>query len=79
MDWITDDKGDILVDYIGKFENLQEEFDIICKKLNIPKIILPHVNKDSSKESYKNYYTSESMELINKAFEKDIKQFNYKF
>ncbi len=79
MDWITDDKGNILVDYIGKFENLQEEFNIICSKLNIPKMNLPQVNINLNKQPYQKYYTSESKELISSVFEKDIKQFNYKF
>ena len=79
MDWITDEKDNILVDYIGKFENLQEEFNTICNKLNIPITPLSHVNKDPSKEPYQKYYNSETKKLIEDAFSKDIKQFNYKF
>lgn len=79
MDWITDEDGNVLVNYVGKFENLQEEFDTICDKLNIPKTYLPHVNKDPNKEPYQKYYNSKTRKLIEDVFEKDIKQFNYKF
>jgi hypothetical protein len=79
MDWITDEDGNMLVEHIGRFETLQEDFDIICEILKIPKTILPHINKDPNKEHYKNYYTPELVELIAEAFEKDIKQFNYEF
>ena len=79
MDWITDEKGNILVDYIGKFENLQEEFNVICKMLKIPPLDLPHTNNSSSTESYQKYYTPSLKELVAKAFKKDIEQFNYKF
>lgn len=79
MDWITDDEGNLLVKHIGKFENLQEDFNTICEILKIPKSILPHINKDPNKEPYEKYYTPELAELVAKAFEKDIKQFNYEF
>ena len=35
--------------------------------------------KNPNKESYKNYYTPKLAKLVAKAFEKDIKQFNYEF
>lgn len=79
MDWITDSNGNILVDYIGKFENLKEDFNIICKKINIPDVALPHINKNRNKESYRPYYTNKSAELVANAFAKDIMEFNYEF
>ena len=79
MDWITDEKGNILVDYIGKFENLQEEFNNICKILKIPSSILSYTNKSPLTESYQKYYTPSLKELVAKAFKKDIEHFNYKF
>jgi len=79
MDWITDNNGDILVDYIGRFENLQEEFNIICKMLKIPPSSLPHTNHSPTTESYQNHYTPYLRELVAKTFKTDIKQFGYKF
>ena len=34
LDWLSDPNGKILVDFIGKFENLESDFDFIffCKK-----------------------------------------------
>ena len=39
--------GQIGVDFVGRFENLEEDWKIICKKLGIRKK-LPHENKDFS-------------------------------
>jgi len=81
MDWITDSDENILVDYIGKYETLQESFDHICDVLNIPKSILPFVNKSiiPDDNQYREYYTPEMELLVATAFEKDIKEFGYKF
>ena len=32
------------MNYIGRFETLQQDFDIVCDKLQIPKGKLPHQN-----------------------------------
>ena len=47
LDWITDTDGSIDIDFIGRYENLQEDFDIICEKIGIPKQELPHKNKSN--------------------------------
>lgn len=44
------DDGNLLVDYVGKFESLQNDFDIVCKKIGLPSTLLPHVNE--SKDSF---------------------------
>lgn len=36
-------------------------------------------NKTEGKEDYKTYYTSETVDKLNSIWEKDLKQFNYKF
>lgn len=46
-EFIFDENGDRLVDYIGRFEKLQTDFDLICKHLGIAVTALPHVNASS--------------------------------
>lgn len=47
--FLYDDSGKCLVDFIGKFENLQKEFDVICSKLCIKDSKLPHINQSKQK------------------------------
>lgn len=47
-DYLFDENGVQLVDYIGRFEELQTGFDHVCMKIGIPQTTLPYVNKTSS-------------------------------
>jgi len=43
--FLYDENGNQLVDFIGKFENLQADFNKVFQQLNIAEIALPHKNK----------------------------------
>ena len=66
------------LDFIGKFENLQEDFNIVCDKINIPQQQLPHKNRKHH-TSYVEHYDGEMIEIIEEKYAEDIKTFNYKF
>jgi hypothetical protein len=54
-DFLYDTDDNMLVDFIGKFENFQQDFDHVCSKINLPKTTLPFKNASlsSSKNSTK--------------------------
>jgi|TARA_R110002153_G_scaffold9038_5_gene37780 hypothetical protein len=66
------------VDFVGKIENLQEDFDIVCDRIGMNRVKLSHINKTRHKH-YTEYYDDQSQDSIAQRCEEDIEKFNYKF
>ena len=67
------------LDFIGRFENLEEDFRYIQEKLSI-KCDLPHINKSSEgKVHYSSFYNDSLQRNCRKVFKKDLDYFGYKF
>lgn len=67
----------VAVDYIGRFENLKEEYQFIAKKFNRPSE-LPE-RKSKSKKDFREFYTPEMIDIVTKLYFDDLKLFDYKF
>jgi hypothetical protein len=69
-----------MVDFCGRFENLHDDFSIVCKNLNI-KEDLPKLNKTDYESSDKEraLFSREVLDKINYLYEKDFEIFGYEF
>jgi len=67
----------IAVDFLGRYESLQQDFNNIARTLNI-KTVLIRENK-TERNNYRDYYDDETKELVASVYDKDIKLFEYFF
>jgi hypothetical protein len=98
-DMLYDAEGKLLVDFVGKFEQLDEDFEQVCKQLGFTHTKLPHVNssdkksrelrrklrnfihhnKEADLRSYVDFYDDETLDFVNRLYQKDIENFGYSF
>ncbi len=79
LEWITDEKGHIAVDFIGRFENLQDDFNSICDAINIERQLLHHENRSRKNINYRDHYDDETKSIVHRCFKADIEYFGYEF
>ena len=69
--------GQVNMDFIGRFENLEKDFNTIATKLGLT-AQLPHLNQ-SRAETYQAFYTPKSQAVIKQLYSEDIAMFEYEF
>lgn len=75
-EYVTDEKGRLMVDYIGKFEALQEHFDQICQRIGIPSTQVEHINP-SQHPPAQQCFDHELLEMVQNYYAKDFELFDY--
>lgn len=79
MNYLTDFNGKIKCDLIARFETLDEDWKVICQKLELPPIPLPHIFKSQENLDWRECYDEESKELIAAKYSRDLSEFSYSF
>jgi len=77
LDYVTDENGDVMLDFVGRYETLNEGLSLVKARLNLS-FELPHVNKSDHK-NYREYYTDETREIVAQRFARDIRYFGYDY
>lgn len=70
---------ELLVNFVGKFENLDADFDVVSKKLNLDIQLEQRMKTPDRKRPYQEYYTPEMRDSIGEKYLEDINNFNYTF
>ena len=75
---VTNENNRLLPDFIGKFENLQEDYDKVCDHIKIPKTKLPHLNSGGgNNEIYEKFYTDDLKQFVYEQYKEEFELFGY--
>ena len=74
--YLSNDRGNILVDFIGRYEHLEIDWQKFCYFTRLPKLKLSNLNT-SDKGDYRQYYNEQTYRIVNKIFKNDFNFFKY--
>lgn len=74
---VCDSNGRLLLDFVGRYEHLGEDFAKICSFIGIP-YSLPQLNR-SQHSDYRTYYNNRLQSLVQSRLANDIEFFGYQF
>jgi len=77
FDWIAEN-DEIIVKYVARFENLQDDWKTICDHLKASPPPLPHENR-TNRRSYRAHYSDETRQIVADRFQRAIDAFGYEF
>jgi hypothetical protein len=77
--YYCDESGKIIVDHIAEFENLQNEFVLLCNKVGIKTPHLQHGNKSANSLNMHDIYNQELIDLVAKKEKSVIELKGYTF
>lgn len=78
-DYIFDEQGRNLLDFVGRFEHLERDWAQVAGKLGLaPR--LPHLNKkQGAKRDYREHYDAQTQQSVARYYAQDIEVFGYDF
>lgn len=75
-EFLCDDSGKILLDFVGRHENFASDFATICNRLKIDTPPLEHFNA-TRHQHFSEYYDEELLKSVRGIYEKDLSVFDY--
>ena len=78
LDYVTDEHGNVLVDFIGRLENFDKDIQEVFRRIGFELETVPHKNR-SGHQHYSTFYTPETEMIIRERFKRDIEYFGYEF
>lgn len=76
-EWLCDEEGRLMVDFVGHFENLESDFAVVCDRIGV-NASLPHL-KRSGNHDYRRLYDDHTRDIVARVFASDLERFGYSF
>jgi hypothetical protein len=73
---LCDPADEIALDFVGRYEDLQQSYDSICARIGMPSTELGRKNT-SSHSDFSDYYDAELRELVATFYADDLRIFDY--
>ena len=77
-EFVTDEAGNLLTDYVGRVEQMQQSYDEIAARIGIPSAQLDVVNS-SRRSDYRQYYDQTLIDGVARLYARDLELFGYQF
>lgn len=68
---------DVIVDFVGRFETLDDDFETVCQQMGID-VALPHTNQTRHRD-YREHYDDKLAEIVGEHWRQDVSLFGYEF
>jgi hypothetical protein len=78
VEYLTDEEGRLIVDFVGRYESLHQDTERLFTRLGLAGVKLPHVNP-SNHRHYSTYYSDDLAEVVRHRYARDIETFGYEF
>ena len=78
LSFLLDANGELLVDFVGRYERLAADAQEVLRCLGLPGRALPHANP-SQRRAYQEYYDDEAREMVAAMYAEDIRWFGYHY
>ena len=82
VNWILDSQGKLLADFVGKVENMEQDFNYICDKLCLTSSLsMQNTSSTGPRDPdyYRCFFDQETKRIVADYYKDDIDQFNYCF
>ena len=71
--------GERFVDFIGRFEYLEEDWEKVKDKIGCGDTVIKKLSRGINKKVYRSYYNSELIEIVSSIYKRDLELFGYEF
>ena len=73
---LVNERGEIALNFVGRYEDLQQSYDEICNRLDLPTTELGRKNP-SQHRAYTSYYDDELQQIVAAYYADDFRVFGY--